>query len=47
MTQEDMSAFKNYDAAQQEWMIHLRSSDLDSTEKEVTKMTSMLLTEAN
>ena len=47
MTQEDVAAFKNYDAAQQEWMIHLRSPTQNTTEKEVTKMTSKLLTEAN
>ena len=44
MTQEDV-VYRNYDGAQYEFMNHLRSSEIDEREKEVSKLTTQLLTE--
>ena len=45
MTQEDLSAFKGNNAAQQDFMLHLRGYEDAETEKEVSKMTTVLLRE--
>ena len=45
LNSESMSAFKNYDASQQGWMEKLRAQKEDQTDKEVSKLTNMLMKE--